>query len=301
MAIQALSPTRVDLAGGTLDINPLTRLLSHVKTINFGITLHAGVEIEKSTKYFNICSVDQKIASEGTFLEVTRANKLPWLEKLLEFFWEAEWPPIKIKVEAKSPSGAGLGGSSCLGIALASALLKARQDIGQGLILSEHQLVQIVQDLETSLIRVPTGCQDYWGGLRGGINIISYPPGKVHIQTLRGEQGSELKNLLLLCYSGVSRASGTNNWAIFRRAFDGDFNTLSLLGEIGELSEALADSVLACDWREVFRLSSLEWALRKKLWSDIETPETMKIAAAAANAPRSAGPGWGPAGCRSVG
>src|SRR6478735_7159376 len=184
MVIQALSPTRVDLAGGTLDITPLTRILQRRQTVNFGITLHARVEVEKSKGSFGIHSLDQNRKVEGSFEQIVEAGSLPWLEKLLQYFWRKDWAPLQIRVEAKSPAGAGLGGSSCLGIAFASALLKARKDIGQPLTLTDHQLVQTVQDLETGLIRVPTGCQDYWGGLRGGINIISYPPGSTTVQTL---------------------------------------------------------------------------------------------------------------------
>jgi len=284
MVIQALSPTRVDLAGGTLDINPLTRILQRRQTVNFGITLHARVEVEKSAGAFQIFSHDQRRQVEGSFDQVVQSGTLPWLEKLLHFFWHKDWTPLRIQVEAKSPAGAGLGGSSCLGIAFASALLKARQDIGQGLVLTDHQLVQTVQDLETSLIRVPTGCQDYWGGLRGGINIISYPPGSTEVQTLYEAEGKALQDLLLLCYSGVSRASGTNNWAIFRRAFEGDQQILGILDEIGSIAEAVAKAVIAGRWSEVFALSSQEWQLRTRMWSDIETPETKRITAAAQGA-----------------
>jgi len=144
--------------------------------------------------------------------------------------------------------------------------------------------VQTVQDLETSLIRVPTGCQDYWGGLRGGINIISYPPGAIQVETLHEAEGQALQSLLLLCYSGVSRASGKNNWAIFRRAFEGDQQILGILDEIGSIAEALAQAIKASRWSEVFALSSQEWQLRTKMWSDIETAETKRITAAALGA-----------------
>lgn len=284
MVIQALSPTRVDLAGGTLDITPLTRILQHKQTVNFGITLHARVEIEKSKDAFRIESRDQGRAVAGTFEQVVQAGSLPWLEKLLQYFWNSAWTPLHIRVTAKSPAGAGLGGSSCLGIAFASALLQARKDIGQPLPLTDHQLVQTVQDLETSLIRVPTGCQDYWGGLRGGINIISYPPGSTQVQTLPESDARSLQDLLLLCYSGVSRASGTNNWAIFRRAFEGDQSILGILDEIGSIAEAVAKAVLAGRWNEVFALSAQEWQLRTRMWSDIETVETKRITAAAQGA-----------------
>ena len=281
VAIVAISPTRVDLAGGTLDIMPLTHILQQRKTVNFGVTLHAQVELNLSPGAYRLMSHDQGRLVEGSFAELSRAAQLPWLEKLLAHFWHQDLPPLQLDIKARSPAGAGLGGSSCLGIAMASALLRARDELGMSMPLSEAKLVQTVQDLETALIRVPTGCQDYWGGLRGGINLISYPPGGAVIQTLRAAEGQTLQDLLLLCYSGVSRASGTNNWAIFRRAFDGDLAIISILNEIGGLAESIAEAVLAGSWSEVFYLSAEEWKLRRSLWSDIETTETKAIAKAA--------------------
>ncbi len=284
MPIQALSPTRVDLVGGTLDIAPMTQILTHKKTVNFGISLFAGVTIRKSPGTFVIRSIDQNIDIEGNWRDICSAGRLPLLEKILAHFWHPELPPISIEVQARSPAGAGLGGSSCLGIAFASGLIRGRAELGMPLDLTEKELVQHVQDLETAVIRVPTGCQDYWGGLRGGINIISYPPGGVEVETLRKVGNEQLSDMLLLCYSGVSRASGTNNWAIFKKAFDGDQHTLNILGDIGKLSDGVAIAVKNHDWTEAFRLSAAEWRLRTKLWSDIETVETKALTAAALKA-----------------
>ena len=279
MGIVSKSPTRVDLAGGTLDIMPMTHILGPKCTVNFGVTLHAEVKVELSKNgNFSLVSLDQKLATSGSWNQVITSAKIPWLEKLLANFWAADLPPLDIEVSAKSPAGAGLGGSSCLGIAMASALVAARKECGHPLLLDERQLVQTVQDLETSLIRVPTGCQDYWGGLRGGVNVISYPPGGAVVETLRSEQTKDIDELLMLCYSGVSRASGSNNWAIFKKAFEGDKYTLGVLEEISQLSVELSEKIKKGLWTEVFRISEEEWNLRKRLWSDIETPETMRIA-----------------------
>lgn len=280
MAIITRSPTRVDLAGGTLDIQPMTRILQNKMTVNFGITLDAEVRVRKSNQ-FVIRSQDQGIELKGSWQDVTTPNRLPLLEKLLAAFWSNTLPPLEIDVKAKSPAGAGLGGSSCLAIAFASSLIKARKDVGLPLYLMDQQLVQTVQDVETGVINVPTGCQDYWGGLRGGINLISYPHGRTEVETLRGTDAKPIEDLLILCYSGVSRASGKNNWAIFQKAFEGDKPTLSILNEIGTLSEQTADAVKHGAWQDVFRLSAAEWKLRVQLWSDIETPETRRIAEAA--------------------
>ncbi len=279
--IIARSPTRVDLAGGTLDIAPLTRILQHKATVNFGITLDAQVNVSACGEGYHIKSVDQKLELVGTWAAVMEDTRLPLFSKILHCFWHQTLPALKIEVQAKSPAGAGLGGSSCLAIAFASALLKARTEIGLPLLLSDSELVQTVQDVETAVIRVPTGCQDYWGGLRGGINLISYPLGGTAVETLRGSDILALKDMLILCYSGVSRASGKNNWAIFNKAFEGDKVTLAILNDMGLIATNMANAVREGAWKDVFKLSADEWNLRIKLWTDIETAETRAIAHAA--------------------
>jgi D-glycero-alpha-D-manno-heptose-7-phosphate kinase len=281
MAIIARSPTRVDLAGGTLDIAPLTRILQHKTTVNFGITLDAQVSVAACGEGYHIKSLDQNLELVGTWADVMEDTRLPLFSKLLHCFWHKTLPALQIEVKAKSPAGAGLGGSSCLAIAFASALIRARSEIGLPINLSDSELVQTVQDVETAVIKVPTGCQDYWGGLRGGINLITYPLGGTSVETLRGQDAVALKDMLILCYSGVSRASGKNNWAIFNKAFEGDKTTLSILNEMGLIATNMAMAVREGAWKDVFKLSESEWNLRVKLWSDIETSETKAIAAAA--------------------
>ena len=89
---------------------------------------------------------------------------------------------------------------------------------------------------------------------------------------------------LILCFSGRSRASASNNWQIFRRAFEGDQEVLEILNQIGRTSEELATCVKEGDRLGLFEASKREWSLRKRLWSDIETTETRAIETAARKA-----------------
>ena len=98
------------------------------------------------------------------------------------------------------------------------------------------EFIQKIQDIETSVIKVLTGCQDYWGGFRGGLNLLSYEPGGIKVETFNDEKIHELsKNLLVFC--GKSRDSGiNNNWEVFKSAFDGDKKVLSLLNAMGSMN-----------------------------------------------------------------
>lgn len=283
--IIARTPTRVDLGGGTLDLVPIHRLLKHPITVNIGVTLFAESEVSlSSSKNYEIISEDQEKSIKGSFAEVCASTSLPLLTAILAHAWSKELPPLIIRTRAGSPAGAGMGGSSCLGVALFGSILKMRGEQEAIPWPEDQKIVSFVQDIETEVIRVPTGCQDYWGGLRGGINIIRFPPGGTQVKTLPASSMKRLNDELILCFSGKSRASGRNNWDIFKAAFDGDQNILSRLDGIGIVAHKLADAIQRGDYEQTLAHSEEEWQLRRQLWPQIVTSETEALDAAALKA-----------------
>lgn len=283
--VTARAPTRIDLAGGTLDLWPIHHLLDHKATVNVGITLEAEVEITLSSdRQFHFKSADQGTAFSGDFRQACTSRDLPLIGLLTQALWDESLPAITIKTSAKSPAGAGLGGSSCLGIAIAGALRKARQSFDQSPNMDEHTLVRTVQDVEAKLIQAPTGCQDYWGGLRGRVNVITFPYGRIDVETFAPSQLPGLTEELIICYSGRSRASAINNWEIFKRLFDGDKNLLTIFNDIGLASEQCAAAVRAGDLQMALAVSHEEWQKRVRLWPSIETLETKRLDQAAKSA-----------------
>lgn len=286
--VRATAPTRVDLAGGTLDLWPIHHLLDLKATVNIGVTLDAQVEVRtRDDRLYRFLSQDQFLEVQGDRASVIANAALPLIGLLLGAIWPEEAPGLTITTQAKSPAGAGLGGSSCLGIALASALYKARQlwEKNQGRTvapaLSDDSMVRLVQDAEARLIRTPTGCQDYWGGLRGRVNVITFPFGRVDVETLPSQTVRGLGDQLILCYSGKSRASAINNWEIFKRLFDGDRALLTVFQEIGAVAHDCAREIQKGHLKKALQLSEQEWKLRTRLWPTIETEETRRLDLAA--------------------
>jgi D-glycero-alpha-D-manno-heptose-7-phosphate kinase len=282
--IRTTAPTRVDLAGGTLDLWPIHHLLDHKATVNVGVTLDAEVQLAtRDDKLFEFASVDQNIRFLGPRDELDKNQSLPLVALLVDGIWPQEGPGLTISTKAKSPAGAGLGGSSCLGIAVAAAVFKARQlwEKKTGRIsspdLSDSELVRLVQDVEARLICTPTGCQDYWGGLRGRVNVITFPFGRIDVETLPPSTVRGLDEQLILCYSGKSRASAINNWEIFKKLFDGDKTLLSVFQDIGKVSLECAQALREGLLSDALMLSKKEWHLRINLWPAIETSETLHL------------------------
>ena len=48
--VYAKAPTRIDIAGGTVDMAPLSQILNNKMTVNLGVELHAEVWIKSTVK-----------------------------------------------------------------------------------------------------------------------------------------------------------------------------------------------------------------------------------------------------------
>jgi D-glycero-alpha-D-manno-heptose-7-phosphate kinase len=281
----ASAPTRVDIAGGTIDLWPIHNLLTEKATVNVAVALPATVTVTSSTSHFSITSQDQALEVSGSFQDVLTNPKLQLLSLILGHVWDQELPPIHITTSAKSPAGAGLGGSSCLSVTAIKALLAAKAHLTKiPDRTSEEDIVRTAQDIESLVIHAPTGVQDYWGAVRGGLNILSYPFGSTQIQTMRGQPWESNHLKIICCYSGKSRASAINNWEIFKRLFDRDTQLLARIKEIGVESKICADAIKNNQWTDALAASKREWKLRCQLWPNIETPETKAIDVAAQKA-----------------
>jgi D-glycero-alpha-D-manno-heptose-7-phosphate kinase len=279
------APTRVDLAGGTLDLWPIHHLLESPCTVNFAVDLPASVEVRfSSDKNFRIRSKDQEIEVQGEYASICQNRDLPLAGLILKYLWSADYEPLEIDMSAKSPAGAGLGGSSCLAITLCGVLSYIREKRGYASNMSSHELVEAARDIEARLIETPTGVQDYWGAVSGGANVIEFFPGRPVVTSFKGADVGRLADDLLLVYSGKSRASAGNNWQIFKAFFDGDKRIRKIFGEIAESAVHCAKALRAQNFSQLIESSQREWALRTSLWPEIETDETKKIDSSAKQA-----------------
>jgi D-glycero-alpha-D-manno-heptose-7-phosphate kinase len=167
---------------------------------------------------------------------------------------------------------------------MVKALLQLKHTLTGAPVPDEAALVAIAQDIEATCLLTPTGIQDYWGAVNGGVSVISYPPGGPTIKKYGVDLLPQLAEELIVCYSGKSRNSGINNWQIFKGVMEGDASLISLLDEIGFHSGEMAQALIKGEWQELLRHSAAEWQLRCKLSEGIETAETRRIHRAALGA-----------------
>jgi D-glycero-alpha-D-manno-heptose-7-phosphate kinase len=92
----------------------------------------------------------------------------------------------------------------------------------------------------------------------------------------------ELEKRLLLFYSGQSRNSGINNWALFKQLIDGDSTTKYGFSGIAEAARKLHQALGIQDWTGVGAAIAREWEFRRTLAQGITTEQMDQAFAEAA-------------------
>jgi D-glycero-alpha-D-manno-heptose-7-phosphate kinase len=293
MIIEASAPTRVDLAGGTIDIPPLFLFHEGAATVNFAVSMLAKCRLEtRDDDKIVIESIDRKERFETTVDGITGLYDEPRLELLskLVYFFKPE-VGFNMITESQAPAGAGLAGSSTLNIACIGALNKL---VGNRY--SEDNFIRIAANVECQVIRVPTGFQDYYSAQYGSVASIHFRPDGMIREPLEVDVDT-LESRIVVLYTGEPRNSGTNNWEITKRHIDGDRELFEVFDGIRDTAVNLRTALLESDWNRVGDLLLAAHPQRKRLSPNITTPrmdELIDIAMAnGAIAPKVCGAGGG--------
>ncbi len=151
-----------------------------------------------------------------------------------------------------------------------------------------EQLRVIAQNVEAQLIRVPTGCQDYYPAMYGGVSAIHLEVAGVWREQIPVSL-DEVNQRFVLFYTGAPRQSGINNWEVFKQHLNGDKQVIHNFEEISRIARAMHHALAAEKWDDVERLIKEEWNLRRSNAPGISTPLIDKLMGVAkANGARAA-------------
>jgi D-glycero-alpha-D-manno-heptose-7-phosphate kinase len=264
--IHASAPTRIDLAGGTLDIWPLYLFHEGAQTLNAAISLRASCDVRsRSDRRIVIVSEDSKERVEAEHWSHLRdSHDLRLLGRLLHFF-RAEG--LELTTRSESPVGAGIAGSSALNIAVCGAL-----NAWSGGHRTADEIFQIAMNVEAQAIDVPTGVQDYRPAYYGGISAVELGVSGIRRVAI-DVKPDELQSRIALAYTNASRNSGINNWDVTKRHIDGDSGVRRSFARIRDIAAAMRTALERRDWPEVGRQIGAEWDNRKQLAPGVTTPE----------------------------
>ena len=279
----ATSPTRIDLAGGTLDIWPLNLLVDRALTLNVAIDLWATVVLEELPESSGksrgcraeIQSLDQEVQEVWEDAGSPPADtKLPLIAECVRFLEPTTG--FRLTARCEAPAGSGLGGSSSLAVSLLGGL----QDFLGRPILPPDEMIRIARDLEARVLRIPTGTQDHFAATFGGAAAIRYGPGRPLREPLPLDL-ARLASRLVLIYCGASRLSAMANWDMVRRAIDGEERTRTGFRAVAAIALEMRGALADGDLDAAAKLMGREWEERKRLSDKVTTPLIEKALEAA--------------------
>jgi D-glycero-alpha-D-manno-heptose-7-phosphate kinase len=291
--IESSAPTRADLAGGTIDIWPLYLFHPGAMTVNFALSLRAHARIEtRNDDRLILESRDRGIRFETTLDrvdELAHDERLELVSKMVHFFRPERG--FHLIAHSEAPAGAGIAGSSALAIALIGAL---NRQVGNRY--NESQFIGIAANIETTVIKVPAGFQDYYPAFYGSTSCIHLRADGIEREHLAVDD-DEVKRRFVICYTGEPRHSGINNWEMFKRHIERDGDVFEIFGRIRDAAVQMRAALLANDWQAVADTMRAAYPNRKRLAPGITTPQmdhlVEKALASGAEAAKVCGAGGG--------
>jgi D-glycero-alpha-D-manno-heptose-7-phosphate kinase len=280
------SPCRADLAGGTLDIWPLGMLHPGSVTVNAAIPVMVKMDVDLMAPEGEVWHaigdaewrrLDESVATTDLSAAIAFAVR--------------RVGGVRVRVHSQASLGSGLGGSSAYAVALARGILTA---LGEEMV--DERLVLLARDLEARVLTVPTGLQDHWASVHGGVLAIHHEPGGERIERLQVEP-EWVGERLTVFDTGITHHSGMVNWQVIRRRLDRDSDTITALEAIAEAARRCRTELIAGDEDGVGRAIAAEWSARKRLAPEVCPPELESIVdaglAAGASAIKACGAGGG--------
>jgi len=260
------SATRVDLAGGTLDLWPLSALVPNAATINCSIDCMTKVKFtpDETSLQILVKSPDFDSAFEFDDFESffnSEDSKLTLLQESLSILDDKSLVFGKWEITSESPAGSGLGGSSSLLISILKTLCQ----------ISKHkccdaELIETAKNIESRVLKAPAGVQDYFSPVKQGLNFISYKEcGFIREQMV--EALSFIGPCLTIVDSKIKHHSGMNNWEILKKFVDGDQEVKKALEQIALISHDLKNALDKKDFSKVVSCFDRELKAREKVSS----------------------------------
>lgn len=180
---------------------------------------------------------------------------------------------VTASVTSDFPIGAGLGGSSAAGVALAGALAALQGESLDVVALAERSRRTEIEDLG-----VAGGFQDHYAAAFGGALLLEYHGG-ISVERLPLADGTcdALARRGLLIYTGESRISASTITAVSDAYRARDRAVCAALARMRALALEMAASLRAADLDALGEQLSEHWVHQRALHQGITTPRIEAI------------------------
>lgn len=245
------APTRIDFGGGWTDVPPYSSEVGGF-VCNLAIARYATVWLAPA---------DDK----STGAETTVGDRAIVTAAARRFHAN----DVRIRVASDFPIGAGLGGSSAVGVATVSAFAELR---GQAITPSE--IAELSRDIEISDVGVAGGRQDHYAAAYGGALGLRFSAEGVDVReiTLSAGMREAIEQRCSIVYTGQSRISGETINAVLDAYAQREPRVLRALTRMRETAEEMADALSRGDFDQLATLVDEQWTHQRSLHPAIPTP-----------------------------
>ena len=283
MIVRARAPLRLGLAGGGTDVAPYCDLHGGY-VMNAAIDKYAHASIETGDALVELHALDGGVQAScapaaldvapgplqllaGVYLRISR-----------DFLGGAR-PPLRIRTWSDAPPGSGLGSSSTLVVALVAAFAEYF-----ALGLGEYEVAHLAYEVERQDLALAGGKQDQYAAAFGGFNFMEFYAGdRVIVNPLRIKDWirAELESSLVLCFTGVSRASAKIIDEQSRNISDGDAGSLDAMHRLKDEASRMKEVLLRGDFTRLAEVMQAGWLAKKQSAASISNPRIEEIEAVA--------------------
>lgn len=260
--VVARAPSRLDFGGGWTDVPPYADEVGGF-VCNVAIARHATVRL-----------------SAGADADAERGGTDPLVAAALR---QAGLPSLRADLRSDFPLGAGLGGSSAVGVALQAALAAWR-----GEAVDPDDLARRSRAVEVGELGVAGGWQDHLAAAHGGALAIRFTPAGIETRRipLADRTVRALERQCVVAYTGEARVSARTITGVLDAWTRGDATVTAALARMAELAERMADALGDGRVDDLGLLVGEHWAWQRALHPAIPTPaiDRMIDAARAAGA-----------------
>ncbi|HSJ62750.1 MAG TPA: hypothetical protein VK922_02470 [Gemmatimonadaceae bacterium] len=262
--MSARAPARIDFGGGWTDVPPYD-VEQGGCVCNLAISRHATVRIAS-------CPGEVRVEDDGGSAWADTADDLPRegvTALAAAALRRARVGDVRVTTRSHFPSGAGLGGSSAAGVAMAGALAAWR---------GEHpdraELAELSRAVEVEELGVAGGRQDHYAAAFGGALGLRFED-RVHVRRIpvSDELIAALERQCIVGYTGRTRISGETITAVLDAYAARDAGVVAALRRMRELAEQMIDALDAESLDTLGALVAEHWAHQRRLHPRITTPE----------------------------
>ncbi|HJU74599.1 MAG TPA: hypothetical protein VJ717_12695 [Gemmatimonadaceae bacterium] len=261
-SLVARAPTRIDFGGGWTDVPPYSEREGG-RVCSVAIGAHATVRLRRVNGARTTPNVASARIPDHRLVEIALSR--------------SGVRDADIELRSDFPIGAGLGGSSATGVAVAGALAAWR-----GETLDRAALAERSRATEVDGLQVPGGRQDHYAAAYGGALSLEFGTStRVRQLPLSAETRKALERRCIVAYTGQSRISGETITAVLDAYRVRDPVVIECLSRMKALAIQMADALSRNDIDELGALVGEHWTHQRALHPSIPTPLIDEILARA--------------------